>query len=469
LKQVEMAVVGAGPAGMAAAIEAARTGVQVWILDENRRPGGQIYRQLETGFDVADPGALGRDYERGLKLLREFDSVSHGVQRVPNGLVWGIFPENELAFLQAEQSRSLRYRKLIIAAGAFDRPVPFPGWTLPGVFTAGGAQRLVKIQRVLPGENILLAGTGPLQLALANQIADAGGRVAAILEAGRVDSWVRALQSAWGQWQLISDALKYLLGIRKARIPLWRNHIIVEARGDGQVEEAVIAEVDRQWRPKPGTERVLKVDAVCIGYGFVPSTELTRLAQCKHQYDPLLGGWLPIRDENMQTTVPGVYATGDCSGVAGSLVALEEGRIAGIAAARSLGYLSDEHARARMASCRKRLAGLGRLRRVLDDISMPRPGLYGLAREDTIVCRCEELTLAEIKEALDQGATDLNEVKRMTRMGMGPCQGRMCGPAVLEIVARQKGVSPQDVGYLNPRPPVKPVPLTALAEHRELE
>jgi NADPH-dependent 2,4-dienoyl-CoA reductase/sulfur reductase-like enzyme len=454
---------------MAAAIEAARAGVQVWILDENRRPGGQIYRQLEAGFDVADPKALGRDYERGLKLIREFDSVGDRVRRVPDALVWGIFPENEVAFLEGEQSRSLRYRKLIIAAGAFDRPVPFPGWTLPGVFTAGGAQRLVKIQRVLPGENILLVGTGPLQLALANQIADAGGRVAAILEAGRVDNWIETIQAAWGQWGLISDALKYLLGIRKARIPLWRKHIILEARGDGQVEEAVIAEVDRQWRPKPGTQRVLKVDTICIGYGFVPSTELTRLTQCDHRYDASLGGWIPIRDEDMQTTVPGVYAVGDCTGVAGSLVALEEGRLAGIAAAQSLGYLTGEQAVARMAACRKHLAGLGRLRRALDEISMPRPGLYELAREDTIVCRCEELTLAEIREALAQGATDLNEVKRITRMGMGPCQGRMCGPAMLEIIAREKGVSPENVGYLNPRPPVKPVPLTALAEHRELE
>ncbi len=469
MKEVELIVLGTGPAGMAAAIEAARAGVQVWVFDENPRAGGQIYRQLDDGFEVTNAKALGRDYERGLELIREFDSVADRVRRMPDALIWGIFPDNELAFLQGDVSRSVRYRKLIIAAGAFDRPVPFPGWTLPGVFTAGGAQRLVKIQRVLPGENILLAGTGPLQLALANQIADAGGRVAAILEAGRVDHWVRTLRAAWGQWQLVSDAFKYLVGIRKARIPLRREHILVEVRGNGQVEEAVIAEADRQWRLKPGTAQVLQVDTVCVGYGFVPSTELTRLAQCKHRYDPLRGGWIPIRDEDMQTSVAGVYAAGDCTGVAGSMVALAEGRIAGIAAARSLGYLTDEQAGARMASCRKRLAGLGRLRRILDEISMPRPGLYELARDDTIVCRCEELTLAEIKEALAQGATDLNEVKRMTRMGMGPCQGRMCGPALLEIVAQQKGVPSEEVGYLNPRPPVKPVPLTALAEHKELD
>jgi len=226
--------------------------------------------------------------------------------------------------------------------------------------------------------------------------------------------------------------------------------------------------VDRSWRPKPGTERTLPVDTICIGYGFVPSTEMTRIARCEHRYEPLLGGWIPVLTEDMETSVSGIYACGDCTGIAGSMVAMEGGRIAGLAAARSLGYISPEEAERRMAPSRKRLAGLQRLRRVLDEISMPRPGLYELAKDDTIVCRCEELTLKEIREAIQNGATDMNEVKRMTRMGMGNCQGRMCGPALQEIIAREKGVPPQDIAYLNPRPPVKPVPLALLAEHKAL-
>jgi len=197
--------------------------------------------------------------------------------------------------------------------------------------------------------------------------------------------------------------------------------------------------------------------------------ELTRLAQCEHRYDPLLGGWIPVRGENMETTVPNIYAAGDCAGVAGSFVAVEEGRIAGLAAAQALGHLSVEECKRHMEPSRKRLAGLKRLRRALDEISMPRPGLYNLAKDDTIVCRCEEITLGEIKEALAEGLTDMNEVKRMTRMGMGHCQGRMCGPAVQEIIAREMGLSPMDIGYLNPRPPVRPVPMTAVARHTRLQ
>jgi thioredoxin reductase/bacterioferritin-associated ferredoxin len=468
LKEMEMVILGAGPGGIAAAVEAARAGVSVTLLDENPKPGGQIFRQFHDGFQVTSPGMLGHDYGRGQKLLSQFDTVRERVELLDNAVVWALTEGNELAFYRGDASHSVRYKKMIIAAGAYDRPVPFPGWTLPGVFTAGGAQSLVKTQRVLPGENFLLAGTGPLQLALANQIADAGGHVVAIAEAGRIDNWFGLIKGALGQWQLIGDAVHYLYGVRKAGIPLWSRHIIVEARGHGQVEEAVVAEVDRNWRPKPGTYRTLKVDTLCVGYGFVPSSELTRLAECEHRYEPLLGGWIPVRNDHMETTVADVYAVGDCTGIAGSLVAIEEGRVAGLAAARRLGHLTTKEARERMAPSRERLAGLQRLRVILDRTSVPRPGLYELAREDTLVCRCEEITFGEVKAALADGAMDMNEVKRMTRMGMGNCQGRMCGPAMQEIIAAQKRLSPDSVGYLNQRPPARPIPLGVLAGHREL-
>ena len=293
MKEVDLLILGAGPAGMAAAIEAVKAGTHVTMLDENARPGGQIYRQLNAGFRLVDAEVLGHDYERGQELLKEFESVIGQMDYMDETLVWGIAPQNEVDFLRQGESRGVRYRQLVIAVGAYDRPVPFPGWTLPGVFTAGGAQRLIKTQRVLPGERMLLAGTGPLQLAIANQIVDAGGRVEAILEAGNIDKWMSLARGAWGQWTLVADAWRYWSGIRKAGIPLWREHILLEARGDGRVEEAVVARVDQEWRPVQGSERRLTVDTICVGYGFVPSVELTRLARCEHRYDPLLGGWPP--------------------------------------------------------------------------------------------------------------------------------------------------------------------------------
>jgi NAD(P)H-nitrite reductase large subunit len=376
--------------------------------------------------------------------------------------VFGTFENREIAFHQAGKGGRLRYNKLMVATGAYDRPVPFPGWTLPRVMTAGGAQTLVKMQRVLPGKNILFAGTGPLQLVVANQILDGGGKVEAILEAGEINNWLKLLKGFSRNWGLLTDGLQYMRAIRKAGVPLLRKHIIVEARGDHQVEEAVIAEVDKEWREIEKTRLILKVDTICLGYGLVPSVELTRLLGCRHRYSPELGGWIPARNENMETSVPGVFAVGDGAGVAGSAMAMLEGRIAGISVARSLGYISSEKARSRKKTYLNDMKKMGRLRDALDQISYPRPGLFELANDDTIICRCEELTLGDIKSAIDKGTTEMNELKRITRMGMGRCQGRMCAPAVQEIIARQTQTPAAEIQYLNQRPPIKLVPINVL-------
>ncbi|MGD9133704.1 MAG: (2Fe-2S)-binding protein, partial [Desulfobacterales bacterium] len=263
-------------------------------------------------------------------------------------------------------------------------------------------------------------------------------------------------------WGLLTDGLQYMRAIRKAGVPLLRKHIILEARGDGQVEEAVIAEVDKDWRAVEDTRRVLKVDTICLGYGLVPSVELTRLIGCQHRYAPDLGGWIPARNEDMETSVPGVFAVGDGAGVAGSAMAMFEGRIAGISTAQSLGYISSKEARKRKKPYLSDLKKLGSLRDALDQISYPRPGLFELANDDTIICRCEELTLGDIKSAIGKGTTEMNELKRLTRMGMGRCQGRMCAPIVQEIIAGQTQTPAAEIAYLNQRPPTKPVSIKVL-------
>ncbi len=464
MAESEFVIVGGGPGGISAAIETAKAGVDVTLLDENERLGGQIYRQLEKGFKVSDSEALGRDYEKGLQLLRQFDSLGDRIQYWNNTQVWGIFKDHTLALARNGTSSSLGFKKLLLATGAYDRPVPFPGWTLPGVFTAGGAQKLVKTDRVLPGEKILLAGTGPLQLVLAQQILKAGGRIKAILEAGDLTKdWLQGLKGIWGNWDYLKEGWGYLRQIQKAGVPRLRKHMILEALGQGRVEEAVIAEVDSNWRPRPGTERTVKVDAVCLGYGLVPSVELTLLAGCEHQYDSGLGGYVPVRKENMETSVEGIYAVGDGAGVAGAKVALYEGRIAGLSIACSLGYISDADVEKGINPSRKRLSRSRRLRKVLDEISMPRAGLYELANHDTVICRCEEVTLGEIQEALAHDTTQVKDLKRMTRAGMGSCQGRMCGPTLMEIMRHQPNGVPDGPGSLLPRPPIKPTALRVLA------
>lgn len=461
----QLVVIGAGPGGIAAVTEAAKAGVRVTLLDENPKAGGQIYRQFDAGLRVTDPERLGRDYDRGRALLREFGMLAEKVEYLSEAMIWGLFDNNNLAFQHNGASQRLGFEHLILAAGAYDRPVPFPGWTLPGVFTAGGCQRLVKMQGVLPGEKILLAGTGPLQLVLADQITRAGGKVVAILEAGHIDYSLQSLKGIWGNWELLGDALHYRRSIRKAGVPFLWNHLILEARGDDSVAEAVITEVDKDWRPIPNRRHTLKVDTICLGYGFVPSVELSLQAGCDHEYLPHLGGWVPVCGEKMETSLPHIYSVGDGSGVAGSKAALLEGRIAGLAVAHSLGYLTHSKVEAQIAHLRKDLRRINRLRRVLDKMSRPRPGLYELACDDTIICRCEEVTYQEIIAAISEDRTNtINDLKRMTRAGMGRCQGRMCVPAVMEILSRRQKTLAWESKSLRPRPPAKPVSLGILSE-----
>jgi NADPH-dependent 2,4-dienoyl-CoA reductase/sulfur reductase-like enzyme len=464
LKESDFVIIGGGPGGIAAAIKAAQAGVNVTLLDENERPGGQVFRQFEKGFKVADPDALGPDFKEGQELLHQFNSLRDKIRYMNNTLVWGIFEDRTLALARNGASSSLGFKHLLVATGAYDRPVPFPGWTLPGVFTAGGAQKLVKSERVLPGQHILLAGTGPLQLVLADQIIKAGGKIEAILEAGNVgENWLQGLIGIWGNWDFLIEGMRYLRSIQKAGVPLLRSHIILEARGDGQVEEAVIAKVDKNWRPRLNTARSVKVDAICLGYGLVSSTELTMLAECEHKYDIKQGGYIPLRKANMETSVPGIYAVGDGAGVAGRKVAIEEGCIAGISVASASGYISRAKASQQIRPYHKRLSKINRFRKVLDDISLPRAGLYELATDDTVICRCEDVTLKQLKAALADNTIQIKDFKRMTRMGMGPCEGRMCGPSIIEMLRHRLNATAEDVGCLKPRPSIKPVALGVLA------
>jgi len=460
MKHIEMVIIGAGPAGINAAIEAAKSGMKVTVLDENNKVGGRIFSQINEGLKLANSADQGPDFKKGTKLLTEFLANSHNIDFLNNAQVIGIFQNRELAYLRNGKLFRIRYKGLIIATGAFERSVPFPGWTLPGVYTAGGTQTLIKMQGILPGKRFLLAGTGPLQLVLANQIIEAGGQVVAILEAGKTGSWYQAMMAIWGNWGLLAEGLRYLNGIRKAKVPILRNHLILEALGDGQVEKATFSKCDEEWRPNLAATRTVEVDTICLGYGFVPSVDLSRLAGCKHQFEARLGGWVPVRDTTMMTSVTHVYSVGDGSGVAGNIVAGLEGRIAGIAAAQSFGYLSQKVAEHQQRPFLSTLQKLSRFRRYLDDMSVPRSGLYELANDETLICRCEEIKLGTIKKAIkEENPKDLNELKRSTRAGMGHCQHKMCGHALQEIMAAQLKVNPSEIGALRPRPPIKPVPL----------
>ncbi len=464
MEKAELVVIGAGPGGLSAAVKAASMGANVTILDQNARIGGQIFRQFEKGFSITDAEALGKDYQKGQDIFERFKQLESKITYLNRASVWGIFDHNRIAYARDGQSRTVEFKNLVIASGAYDRPVPFPGWTLPGVFTAGGAQNLVKNQRVLPGKKILLAGTGPLQLVVAHQLISNGAEVVAILEAGDVKGHLLQLtKGVIGNWHYVTDGLRYMKTIRKAGVPIMRNHLIIRANGTEHVNEAVIARVDENWRAIPGTEKTFDVDAVCIGYGLVTSTELTRLAECEHVYDGSLGGYIPVRSENMETTRKGVFAVGDGAGVAGSEVAVLEGEIAGIAAASSLGHTLDTEKANEMSAVQSRLVRYEVFRRAMDEISRPRPGLYELAEDDTVICRCEDVTYGQIKTLAKREGIKAKDIKRETRTGMGSCNGKICSTILMNLLHDLSAQTREQPEGLNIRPPVRPVSLGVLA------
>ena len=470
----ELVIVGGGPAGMAAALEARRAGVQVTLIEERSSLGGQIFKQPPAAFGVRHPRALGKEYVAGRSLVER--TTRSGAEVLTGHVVWNVWGHGpfDVAVYRPETgsaaggARKIRTEHLILATGAYDRPVPFPGWTLPGVLTAGGAQSLVKIQQVLPGDRILMAGSGPLILAFSAQLHRLGANVVAVLEAAPrpgPSTAARLLCAALGgSLPLLREGIGYLAYLRRHGVPVLYGHAIARAEGTAEVTGAVAVRVDRDWRPIAETERRFEVDTVCIGYGFLPALEIPRLLGCALRYDENQGGHIPVRDADGQSSIPGLFVVGDGAGVAGAAVAIEEGRIAGIVAARRLGRLDGSTADDWLRPRRRRLAQLERFRAALDRTYRIGPGIYEWADDDTIACRCEEVTVGEVRRHIRPGSRDPNAVKSLTRIGMGLCQGHNCSQPVSAIFARESGRPLAELPPLSPRPPVRPVPVGLIAD-----
>lgn len=317
----EVAVVGAGPAGLSAAIEAAKAGTEVILIDENARPGGQLFKQIHKFFGSRAHHAGIRGMDIGNQLLQETKET--GVKVWLNRIVWGLFEEKILGVADQKGSKSIQVKKIIIATGASEKAISFPGWTLPGVMGAGAAQTMVNIHRVLPGEKILMVGSGNVGLIVSYQLLQAGAKVVAVVEAA----------------QKIGGYGVHASKLRRAGVPILTSHTVKKVRGKEEVEAAFLVKVDKNWNPVLHTEKIFEVDTVCIAAGLRPLAELAWMAGCEFVYLPELGGFVPLHNENMESTVPGVYVAGDTAGVEEASVAMEEGRLAGISVAKELGYL----------------------------------------------------------------------------------------------------------------------------------
>ena len=458
--QADIAVVGAGPGGMAAAVAAAEAGASVIVLDEYGKPGGQFFKRTGEEFSVARTRRT-REHERGEALRAKLAHPRIAV--LSRALAWGRL-DGDLMIFHDGRSEALQAKALVIATGAHDRPVAFPGWTLPGVMTAGGAQTLAKTQWVKPAQRMLLAGAGPFLLPVSQSLLRAEVSIAALVEITKPRDWLPHIGSLWGQWPRFAEAFDYKRELRRAGVPTIYGHKIVRALGESKVECAVIAQVDHAWRAIAGTERTIAVDGIAIGYGFLPNIELAASCGCALRYDAPARAWFVQCTPDMGTNVAGVFVAGEITGIAGSAVALVEGEMAGLAAAAHAGTVAAGRIGARQRTLARERAHLYRFADALNVLFGPRPGLWEFLKDDTTICRCEEVTAGEIAGCIEDGCSSLKAVKDWTRAGMGLCQGRMCRNMVSEIIAAQRMTELSSIPFPQIRPPIKPVPISALLE-----
>jgi thioredoxin reductase len=457
----DVLVVGGGPAGLAAAASAAEAGADVLLLDERSKLGGQYFKQPSAGF-AFDGGALDSQYRRGRALIER--AVAAGVRVETGTQVWAATAPGRLFALSETRALTLRPRRLVIASGAYERAVPMPGWTLPGFMTTGAAQTLLRAYQVLPGRRVLLSGNGPLNVQVGTELVRAGAAVAALCETaprpGRAHALALARMGAAAP-ELLLQGPRYLRALRAAGVPVLYGHAVVAAEGAGRVERATVARLDRLGVPVAGSERTFDVDAVCAGFGFLPSNELARALGVSHRFDPTLRQLVAVRTPAGRTSVEGVWVVGDGGGTGGARVAETAGTLAGIDAARTLGLEPSSSAGARSAE--RRLRRAERFQRALTALYASPPLLDQLARPETLLCRCEEVPLAAVEQELQAGTATSGAVKRVTRAGMGRCQGRYCGPVLVELAARTRARPPDEWSGFAPAPPFKPLPAGVIA------
>jgi len=336
----DLAVVGAGPAGLMAAIEAAKRGARVVLIDENAEAGGQLFKQIHKFFGSKDHYGGTRGFDIGKKLLREVEKC--GIETWVKSIVFGIFEDNTLGIVKDGKSKLLKAQKIIFATGGSEKAINFPGWTLPGVLGAGAVQTLVNIHRVLPGRRFLMVGSGNVGLIVSYQLLQAGAEVCVVVEAA----------------PRIGGYAVHAAKICRFGVPILTSHTVTEAHGKSEVEAATIVSVDQRGKPIPDTETDIEIDTICLAVGLSPLIELPVMAGCKTVYLPELGGHVPIHDENMRTTVPDIYVAGDLAGIGEASTAMEEGRLAGIGVLETLGCLTKDDAEELKIKIRDRLRNL---------------------------------------------------------------------------------------------------------------
>lgn len=453
-QSVDVVVVGAGAAGMAAATRMAGLGLQVVLLDEQGSPGGQIYRGI-TLAPLSRRDMLGPDYAHGNQLAQAL--AASNVRYESGASVWQVTRERQVSYLREGRLFTLDAKAVLLATGAMERPFPIAGWTLPGVMSAGAAQILLKSAGLAPSEPVVLAGCGPLLYLLGWQYLRAGVTIKALVDTTRPEDYWRArrhLFAALRAWPYLRKGLELMRSLRSAGIAHYSGAEQLAVEGE-EAAQALTFSV-------AGVAKRIDTRCVLLHQGVVPNIQFSQALRARHEWDLDQLCFRPVTDTWGELDVPGVYLAGDGAGIGGAQAAAVQGELAGLGIAVQLKAISSAERDDQARALRTQLAATLRIRPFLDALYQPKES-NRIPADEVMVCRCEEVTAGELRSFVALGCAGPNQAKSFGRCGMGPCQGRMCGLTVTEVIAKARGVSAAEVGYYRIRPPIKPITLGELA------
>lgn len=456
----DLAVIGAGPAGMAAATQAAELGLTTALIDEQPEPGGQIYRKIESS-PIADKNILGPEYYSGSSLAKDMRNST--IDYIPQAEVWEVTAQGEISLNLPTGTSQLQAGRVILATGAMERPFPITGWTKPGVMSAGAAQILLK-STGLAADGAVFAGTGPLLYLIAAQLIEANVKISALLDTTPNSNYLRAiphLPRALRASHHLTKGLGLIARIRRAGVPIVNGVTDLEVLGGDKVSSIRYQ--------KKGTWKSLETDHVFLHQGVIPNTNLAMSAGCEHVWDDQQLCWHAVVDTWGTSSNERISISGDSSAIAGAVAAECRGRLAALEVAHNLNAISIKQRDEAASSIHKTLSREQAVRPFLNVLYRPLQHYRIPAKADTVVCRCEEVTVSEIDSAISQGCSGPNQLKVFTRCGMGPCQGRMCSSTVSEIFSNRTGLSVSSIGSYRVRAPIKPLSLGQLGNMEVIE
>ncbi|WP_411385126.1 FAD-dependent oxidoreductase [Pseudomonas sp. MPB03] len=439
-------IIGAGPAGIRAAQALVAHGLYPVLLDEAARGGGQIYRRQPANFKRPSNKLYGFEAHKANAIHQTLDQLRGQLDYRPDTLVWNA-EAGLLDTLHEGRADRLEYSSVIVATGATDRVLPVPGWTLPGVYSLGAAQIALKFQGCAIGERVVFAGSGPLLYLVAYQYARAGANVVAVLDSSPFSAQVRALPDLLVQPTTLAKGLYYRAWLTSHGIAVHQGASLARVEGERRVQSLA-------WRNASG-EHTLDCDAVAFAHGLRSETQLADLLGCEFAWNILNRAWLPQRDRAGRSSVPGVYLAGDGAGIMGADAAELAGERAALALLEDLGYATDPQ---RCTQLEQALERIGRFREGLERAFAFPEQWAADAADQLMICRCEEVSVGDIRRVVNEGHWEINRVKAHCRVGMGRCQGRMCGSAAAEIIACESGRAIATIGRLRAQAPIKPVP-----------